>query len=60
MGVGGVVHDEVDDHADTVRAGGADELDEIAQIAQTGIDAEEVGDVVPVVLAGGRVERHQP
>ena len=42
------------------RARRAHQLDEVAGGAQAGVDAEEVGDVVAVVAAGGRVERHQP
>ena len=42
------------------RASRPDELDEIAEGPEFGVDAEEVGDVVAVVLAGGRIERHQP
>ena len=41
-------------------AGRAHELDEVAERAQPRVDAEEVGDVVAVVLARGRVERHEP
>ena len=40
--------------------GRAHELDEVAEGPEAGIDAEEVGDVVAVVLAGGGVEGHQP
>ncbi len=58
--VGGVVHDEVDDHPDAARPRGAHELDEVARGAQARVDAEEVGDVVAVVAPGGRVERHEP
>ena len=58
--IGGVVHHEVHDHPDPVGSRGPDEFDEIAEIAQTRIHAEEVGDVVTVVLAGSRVEGHQP
>jgi hypothetical protein len=55
-----VVHDEVDDHPDAARLGGADEFDEVAERAEARIDGEEVDDVVAVVLAGGRIERHEP
>ena len=55
-----VVHDEVDDDPDAGRPCRAHELDEVAEGPQTGVDTEEVGDVVAVVLAGGRVEGHQP
>ena len=60
MLVGGVVDHEVDDHPDAALAGGADELDEVAQRAEPRVDAVVVGDVVAVVAIGGRVERHQP
>ena len=58
--VGGVVDDQVGDHADAAVARGPDQLDEVAVGAEPGVDAEEVGDVVPVVPVGRRVERHQP
>ena len=60
VSVGRVVHDEVDDHPDARRLGRADQFDEITVGPQTRVDAEKVGDVVAVVAAGGRVERHQP
>ena len=34
--------------------------DDITEIAQPGVDAEVVGDVVAVVAVGGRIQRHQP
>ena len=55
-----MVHDEVDDDAQAGRASGAHELDEVAVAPEARVDAEEVGDVVAVVLVGGRIERHQP
>ena len=55
-----VVHDEVDDDAQAGGPGGAHQLDEVAVAAEPRVDAEEVGDVVAVVLVGGRVERHEP
>ena len=57
---GRVVDDQVDDHPHAPVAGGADHLDELAQRAQSRVDAVEVGDVVAVVAVGRRVERHQP
>ena len=60
MLVGRVVHDQVDDDPHAPVAGGAHDLDELAQRAQPGIDAVEVADVVAVVLVGRRVERHEP
>src|SRR4029434_1614232 len=58
--VGGVVDDQVGDHPDAPLAGRAEGLDQVAEGAQPWVDAVEVGDVVAVVLVGGRVERHQP
>ena len=52
MLVGGVVHDEVDDHPDAAVARRAHELDEVAEGAEPGVDAVEVGDVVAVVATG--------
>ncbi len=60
MLVGGVVHDEVDDHPHPAVMGGADHLHEVAVIAQPRVDPVEVADVVAVVAIGRRVERHQP
>ena len=42
------------------RPGRAHQLDEVAVGAEPRVDTEEVGDVVAVVLARGRVERHEP
>ena len=58
--IGGVVHDEVRDHADPAVAAGPDQLREVAERAQRGIDGVEVGDVVAVVAVRRGVERHQP
>ena len=52
MLVGGVVDDEVDDHADAALLGAVGELDEVAERAVARIDAVVVGDVVAVVAAG--------
>lgn len=60
MPVGGVVDDEVDDHADAAIPRHPDDLHEIAVGPQPRVDAVEVADVVPVVAVGGRVNRHQP
>ena len=38
----------------------ADDLDEVAVVAQPRIDPVEVADVVAVVAVGGRIERHEP
>ena len=54
MLVGRVVDDEIDDDLDAPIAGGADELDELAQRAQSRIDVVEVDDVVAVVALGRR------
>ena len=55
-----VVHDEVDDDPYAARPSRAHQLDEVAVGPETRVDTEEVGDVVAVVLAGGRVEGHEP
>jgi len=55
-----VVHDEVDGDPYSGRFGGAHEFDEVAVGPEAWVDTEEVGDVVTVVPAGGRVEGHQP
>ena len=60
MLVGGVVDDEVDDHADAALLGAVRELDEVAERAVARIDVVVVGDVVAVVAAGRGLERHQP
>ena len=49
--VGGVVDDEVDDHADAALLGRVGELDEVAERAVARVDAVVVGDVVAVVAA---------
>ena len=60
MRVGGVVDDEVDDDADAALLAAMGEFDEIAERAVARIDAVIIRDVVAVVLAGRRLERHQP
>ena len=60
MLVGGVVDDEIDEHADAALLGAVGELDEIAERAVARIDAVVVGDVVAVVACGRGLERHQP
>ncbi len=57
---GGVIHHEVDDHADAALLGAVRELDEIAERAIAGIDRIMVGDVVTVIAPGRSLERHQP
>ncbi len=58
--VGGVVDDEVGDHVDPAVVGGADDLDQLPEVAQPRVHAVEVRDVVAVVPVRARVERHQP
>ena len=58
--VGGVVDDQVGDHVDAAVVGRTDHLDQLAVVAQAGVDAVEVRDVVAVVTVRARVERHQP
>ena len=60
MRIGGVVDDEVDDDADAALPAAMGELDKVAERAVARIDAVIVRDVVAVVLAGRRLERHQP
>ena len=60
MTVRRVVHDEVDDHPNATCPSRAYEFDEVAMGSEARVDAEEIGDVVAVVLAGGRIEGHQP
>ena len=55
-----VVDHEVREHAQTVVGGVADRLDDVAEVPEPVIDGEIVGDVVAVVLVGGRVQGHQP
>ena len=52
MLVGGVIDDEIDQHADAALRGAVRELDEIAERPVSRIDAVVVGDVVAVVAAG--------
>src|SRR5258708_7566453 len=54
MLVGGVVDDEVGEHADATFAGLAHEGDEVAERAQAWIDAVKIGDVVAVIAARRR------
>ena len=60
MLVGGVVDDEIDDHADAALLAAMGEFDEVAERAIARVDAVIVGDVIAIVLAGRRLERHQP
>ena len=60
MPVGGVVDDQVEDHADAAALRLADELDEVARRSEPGGDVVVVGDVVAVVAQRTGVERRQP
>jgi hypothetical protein len=57
---GGVVHDEVDDHAHPPLVGGLDERAEVLDRAVVGVDPVEVGDVVAAVAQRRGIEREQP
>ena len=52
MLVGGVIDDEVDDHADAALLAAMGEFDKVAQGTVARIDAVIVRDVVTIVLAG--------
>ena len=58
--VGGVIDDQVDDHADATLVRLVHELDELAARAVARIDAVEVGDVVAVVAIRRGLERREP
>jgi hypothetical protein len=60
MLIGGVVEDEVDDHAHPAIVGALQELDELAERPQLRMLAVVVANVVAVVAPRGRVERQQP
>src|SRR3954447_3877859 len=60
MPVGGVVGDEVDDHADAAAVRLAHELDEVPRRAEPGGDVVVVADVVAVVAQRAGLERRQP
>jgi hypothetical protein len=60
MVLGGVVHDQVEDHAHAQRAHVVHEVDEVAQRAVFAVDGVVVRHVVAVVLVGRHVERLQP
>ena len=55
-----MVDDEIDDDADAALPAAMGELDEVAERAVARIDAVVVGDIVTIVAAGRRLERHQP
>ncbi len=58
--IAGVVHDEVDDHADTALVGRVHELHEVRQVPELGQHRRVVGDVVTAVPQRGLEERRQP
>ena len=58
--VGGVVHHELDEHADPARVRRRDQLAEVLHRPVVGVDAPVVGDVVAVVLERRREERQEP
>src|SRR6185437_9059516 len=60
MRIRGVVDDEIDDDADAALPATMGEFDEVPERAVAWIDAVIIRDVVTVVLAGRRLERHQP
>jgi hypothetical protein len=60
MGVGGVVHDEVDDHPDAPLVRGVEELVEVLHGARLRLDVGVVGDVVPAVAQRRGEERRHP
>ena len=60
MAVAGVVGDEVEQHADAAPSGLLDQLVEVVERAQLGMDAAVVGDVVAPVVVGRRHRRVEP
>ena len=58
--VRGVVHDEVDDHAQAALVRRVDQLDEVAEGPDVGVHVDVVGDVVAAVAQRGLGERRQP
>ena len=60
MLIGGVVDDQIDEDADASVVGLVDQLDEVAERAQVGMDRVEVGDVVAVVPIRARMDGVQP
>ena len=58
--VAGVVHDEVDDHADAALVRLVEELEEVLEVAELGQDVGVVGDVVAAVAQRRGEERRQP
>jgi hypothetical protein len=55
-----VIDDEFGNHAQATALGFVDEALEVLHRAEVGMDRTIVGDVVAVVAAGRRIERHQP
>src|SRR5262245_7611308 len=60
MLVGGVVHDEVDEDANTALLGAMGEIDEIAKRAVARVDAIVIGHVITIIAMRRRLKRHQP
>src|SRR2546430_14426261 len=60
MLIGSMIDDEIDDDPDAALLAAMGEFDKIAERAVARIDAVVVRDVVAVVSAGRRLERHQP
>ena len=60
MLVGGVVDDEIDDHADAALPAAMGAFHEVAERPVARIDAVIVRYIVTVVLAGRWLEWHQP
>src|SRR6185437_12426501 len=60
MRIRGVVDDEIDDDTDAALPATMGEFDEIPERAVAWIDTVIIRDVVTIVLAGRRLERHQP
>src|SRR4029077_18207520 len=58
--IGGMVHDEVDEHADAPLLCTVGEVDKVAERPVALIDAVVVGDVVAVVAMRRSLEGHQP
>jgi hypothetical protein len=60
MLIRGVVDDQVHDHPQAPVVGFVEQIGEVAETAELGLDAVVVGDVVAVVAVGGRVDRVEP
>src|SRR5262245_3631836 len=60
MLIGGVVHNQINEHANATLLGAMGKIDKIAKCAVARIDAVIVRDVVPVIAMRRGLERHQP